>query len=79
MRRGDAGAVGGVSAMVRRKPSDFATPVLDRMACTASEFTDDFWGGVLFAETTEDAPLSRGALAVGNGELDVEKTLGFPF
>jgi hypothetical protein len=32
---GDAGAVGGVSAMGRRKPSDLAMPVRDKMARTA--------------------------------------------
>ena len=31
-RRGEAGAVGGVSAMVRNKPSDLSTPALERMA-----------------------------------------------
>jgi len=34
--RGDVGAVGGVSAMGRRKPSDLTAAVLERIARTAS-------------------------------------------
>jgi len=31
-RRGEAGALGGVSFIVRSRPEDFATPVLERRA-----------------------------------------------
>ena len=39
-RRGEAGVLGGLSA--RDRPSDFATPVLERRACLACEYPTDF-------------------------------------
>lgn len=56
---GEAGAVGGVSAMGRRNPSDLATPVRDKMARTAWAWPDEVGRGS-FEEV--EVPFARGDL-----------------
>jgi hypothetical protein len=67
-RRGEAGAVGGVSAIGRRKPSDLATAVLERMARTTSacpeELGRDSWGSKGIA-SFETEFLARGEDSAG--------------
>src|SRR5277367_2813477 len=68
-RRGDAGAVGGVSTMGRKNGSDFATPVLERMACTASECSPERLCGISPEDVADTVPLVKGGLVkVGNCE-----------
>jgi len=73
-RRGELGAVGGVSAIGLKNPPDLATPVLDNMAAVAGGMTrgncDDPWDGErgsLGAVTAgdDDVPFERGDLKTG--------------
>jgi len=72
-RRGDAGAVGGVSTMGRKNASDSATPALERMACTASECSSERVCGISPEDLADAVPLTKGGLLrVGNCESFAE-------
>ena len=51
--------------MGRKNVSDFATPVLERIACTASECPPEGLRGVSPEDLADAAPLVRGDLSTG--------------
>ena len=67
---GDAGAVGGVSAMGRRKPSDLAMPVRDKMARTACACPEDTGRASFQEDEGVPVPFGRGDLETAGGVPD---------
>lgn len=55
--------MGGVSKMGRKKASDFATPVLERIACTASDCPPEVLRGISPEDLADEVPFVRGDLS----------------